>query len=84
MMRKMYERLLSDLKSAKTDSPIFTHHIDYVNKAHYKRESLYEDTEPDQLVVDYIASMTDDYFTDLYAYLFPESNLKICYKGYFS
>ena len=83
MMRQMYERLLSDLTLGKNDSPIFTHHIDYVNKAHYKRDIPYEQTEPNQIVVDYIASMTDDYFTDLYAYLFPESDLKINYKGYF-
>lgn len=83
MMGELYERLLSDLISGKKDSPIFTHHIDYVNKAYYKRDIPYEETEPNQLVVDYIASMTDDYFTDLYAYLFPESDLKITYKGYF-
>lgn len=83
MMEQMYERLLRDLGSGKKDSPIFTHHIDYVNKAHYKRRLPYEETEPNQLVVDYIAGMTDDYFTDLYAYLFPKSDLKINYKGYF-
>ncbi len=83
MMQQMYERLLSDLTLGKKDSPIFTHHIHYVNKAHYKREAPYEKTEPNQLVVDYIASMTDDYFTELYAHLFPESDLKIDYKGYF-
>jgi dGTPase len=83
MMRQMYERLLSDLTLGKNDSSIFTHHIDYVNKAHYKRDIPYEQTEPNQIVVDYIASMTDDYFTDLYAYLFPKSDLKINYKGYF-
>ena len=83
MMRQMYERLLSDLTLGKNDSPIFTHHIDYVNKAHYKRDIPYKQTEPNQIVVDYIASMTDDYFTDLYAYLFPKSDLKINYKGYF-
>ena len=83
MMSQMYERLLSDLISNQTDSPIFTHHIDYVNRAHYKRDFAYAETEPNQLVVDYIASMTDDYFIDLYAFLFPESELKIIYKGYF-
>ena len=83
MMRQMYERLLSDLTLGKNDSPIFTHHIDYVNKAHYKRDIPYEQIEPNQIVVDYIASMTDYYFTDLYAYLFPDSELNIIYKGYF-
>ena len=83
MMQQMYEKLLSDLVAGKKDSPIFTHHIDYVNQAHYKRQIPYEATEPNQLVVDYIASMTDDYFMDLYAFLFPKSDLKIVYKGYF-
>ena len=83
MMEELYEKLLSDLIRGNTESPIFTHHINYVNLAHYERDIPYEKTEPNQLVVDYIASMTDDYFTDLYCHLFPESGLKIQYRGYF-
>lgn len=83
MMSALYEKLLKDLKSENKSSPIFTHHINYINKAHYKRKMPYEQTEPNQIVVDYIASMTDDYFIDLYAHLFPDSDLKITYKGYF-
>ncbi len=83
MMTEIYEKLLKDVVDKNTQSPIFTHHINYVNKAFYKREEPYEATEPNQIVVDYIASMTDDYFVDLYAYLFPDSNRKINYKGYF-
>ena len=83
MMRKIYEKMLCDLENKNTSSPIFTHHIDYVNKAHYTRQSKYENEEPNQIVVDYIASMTDDYFLDLYSYLFPKSTIKIKYKGYF-
>ena len=83
MMTEIYEKLLLDLNNGNKSSPIFTHHIDYVNKAHYKREMPYEDTEPNQIVVDYIASMTDDYFIDLYSHLFPHSDKKIIYKGYF-
>ena len=83
MMAEMYERLLDDLIKENKSSPIFTHHVGYVNKAHYTRTEPYENTEPNQLVTDYIASMTDDYFIDLYLNLFPDSNLKINYKGYF-
>ncbi len=83
MMSEMYEKLLQDLTAHKKDSPIFTHHIDYVNKAHYKRDIPYTQTEPNQIVVDYIASMTDDYFIELYHHLFPNSDRKIEYKGYF-
>lgn len=83
MMAEMYEQLLDDLIKENKASPIFTHHIGYVNKAHYTRTEPYENTEPNQIVTDYIASMTDDYFIDLYEHLFPDSNLKINYKGYF-
>ena len=83
MMAEMYEKLLEDLIKGDRSSPIFTHHIDYVNQAHYTREIPYEETEPNQIVVDYIASMTDDYFVDLYAHLFLDSDKKIIYKGYF-
>ena len=83
MMGEIYERLLDDLLRGKRDSPIFSHHISYVNKAHYKRKEPYENSAPDTIVADYIASMTDDYFIDLHSYLFPGSNLKIDYVGYF-
>ncbi len=33
--------------------------------------------------VDYKASMTDDYFIDLYEYLFPKGKYKVKYRGYF-
>lgn len=83
MMKAVYGRLLDDITKGDRTSPVFTHHIDYVNKAHYKRAVPYESGEPNQIIVDYIASMTDDYFLDLFARLFPGSDLKIEYKGYF-
>ena len=83
MMRMVYERLLQDLKTGNRLSPVFSHHIDYVNKSHYRRNGVYCGSEENSVVIDYIASMTDDYFLDLFAHLFPESTLKIEYKGYF-
>lgn len=83
MMSDVYAKLLDDLIKRNLASPIFSHHIDYVNSAHYARSIPYESTEPNQIVTDYIASMTDDYFIDLYEYLFPGSDKKITYKGYF-
>ncbi len=83
MMCAVYESLLEDLKRHNTSSPIFTHHIDFINKVPYKRDVPYTETEPNQIVADYIASMTDDYFIDLYAHLFPHNDKKIIYKGYF-
>ena len=83
MMDMLYGQLLDDLKNRNETSPIFTHHIDFINKAHYTRSAPYEATEENQIVSDYIASMTDDYFVDLFKHMFPESELKIDYKGYF-
>ncbi len=82
MMQELYEKLLSDLKRGDESSPVFRHHIEFVNSNVYRKEP-YENEEPNRIVVDYIASMTDDYFIDLYAHLFPESKKKIVYKGYF-
>ncbi len=83
MMASVYEKLLDSLIKNDLSSPIFTHHIGYINKTFYKRDIPYIETEPNQIVVDYIASMTDDYFIDLYSKLFPESDTIIKYKGYF-
>ena len=83
MMAEIYGQLLDDLKTNNRRSPIFAHHIDYINSAHYKRETPYESSDPNQIVVDYIASMTDNYFIELHGYLFPDSDLRVEYKGYF-
>ena len=84
MMAQVYDQMLEELKNERKTSPIFTHHIDYVNRVKYKREAPYKNTEANQLVVDYIASMTDDYFIDLHHYLFPDSDLHVTYRGYFN
>ncbi|HBK01730.1 MAG TPA: phosphohydrolase [Clostridiales bacterium] len=83
MMKKLYEKLLSDLISGDRNSLIFKHHIDYVRSAHCNKNNPYEQTEPNLIVTDYIASMTDDYFIDLYAELFPKSRYRLTFKGYF-
>ncbi len=83
MMTSLYEKLKADLVSNNRLSPIFTHHIKVVYASYYEREKEYLSECPDQIVVDYIASMTDDYFIELYHKLFPNSPLKLEYKGYF-
>ena len=83
MMTQIYEQLLEDLHLGKKNSPIFKHHIDYVNQSHYPRPVPYEKSEPNQMIVDYIASMTDDYLIDLYHFLFPDSPYYVEYTGYF-
>ena len=83
MMQDIYGQMLEDLQKGKQNSPIFRHHIDYVNRTYYPRPVPYESTESNQIVVDYIASMTDDYLVDLHRYLFPDSPYNLDYTGYF-
>lgn len=85
MFHEVYDRLRSDLLEGRKDSVIYRHHIDYVteNARAYGEPQYLERTDPDQIVVDYIASMTDDYFVDLCAYLFPEKEHTIRYVSYF-
>ena len=84
MMQEIYEQLLEDLRLDNPHSPILLHHIDYVNQTRYPREIRYGKEEPNQIVVDYIASMTDDYLIDLHRYLFPDSSYYVEYTGYFN
>ena len=79
MMENVYGQLLDDVKAGNTTSPIFRHHIVPLST----QSAGYETTEANQLVVDYIASMTDDYFIELHQLLFPSSNLQLTYRGYF-
>lgn len=85
MFEDLYNKLKNDIKTGRTDSPVFTHHIDFIEKNHYakKRVVRYRDESPDDIVVDYIASMTDDYFIELFNYIFPGSKREIKYNGYF-
>ncbi len=83
MFYRLYERLLRDVRSGSTSSPVYYHHIDPVNKSYYRKERpSYAEEDPHTIVTDYIASMTDDYFVDLFEHLFPGEK-SIRYKGYF-
>ena len=83
LMQRMYKKLLSDLKEGNKSSPIFKHHIDFIERNHYKPRIPYLETEPNQIVIDFMASMTDDYCTELYNFMFPDKPIDFHYHGYF-
>lgn len=70
MMEQLYERFREDVAAGDESSYIFRHHVNswvmQFNDGYVDRWS------PDDIVVDYIASMTDDYFIDLFNFLYPE------------
>ena len=84
MFEEVYENLLGDLRADREESAIFRHHIDYLARKSRSitRERYVDATEPNQIEVDYIASMTDSYFMALYAHLFPERANQVQLRGY--
>lgn len=84
MLEAVFQRLLEDARSLNQNSVLYKHHIAYIQDlTHYYSDARYEENAPEDIVVDYIASMTDDYFIDLYKYLFPKGKYKVAYIGYF-
>lgn len=84
MMEQIYERMLADAKSHNKDSFLYKHHIAYIkDMTKYYSTVDYEENDSNDMVVDYIASMTDDYFVDLYNNLFPNGKYGVKYIGYF-
>ncbi len=85
MFAQVYDQLLKDAKNHRKESVLYKHHINFIegSRKYYTPETSYLEQEPNQIVVDYIASMTDDYFVDLYNYLFPKGKYRIDYISYF-
>ncbi len=85
MFEAVYEKLLQDMTAHDRQSVIYRHHIEYIKSytRYYSSKNDYEGQEANAIVVDYMASMTDDYFIDLYEYLFPKGKYKVQYRGYF-
>lgn len=87
MFACVYEELLRQAKEMQKDSLLYTHHIAFLKEqnkyqSYYNIEEYLEE-ERNQIVVDYMASMTDDYFVELYHHLFPKGKHRVEYKGYF-
>lgn len=83
MFEEMYARLLDDLVTDRRESPLFQHHLKRLCAASRSiKPEEYLAQDPNQIVVDYLASMTDSYFMAIYAHLFPESPRRIQTRGY--
>lgn len=82
MMERVYDRCLADVDAGDEDSYIYRHHIRSWVMV-YNRD--YENTEPNLLVTDYLASMTDEYFIALHNRLFPSQAVseQTLYRPYF-
>lgn len=85
MFEEMYARLLDDLAHGDENSPVIRHHVSsLVAKSRSVSAEDYLSQDPNRIVADYMASMTDRYFMSLYARLFPHSKRRIIERGYCS
>ncbi len=83
MFGDIYYKLLDDLLEGREDSTIYRHHVDKLAMTSRTIDrDAYVSQDPDQVIVDYIASMTDNYFMSLYRRLFPEHERAIQKRGY--
>ena len=83
MIDALYVKFLDDIKNGDETSSIFTHHITSLMRN--SNRITYEDylaCNPNDIVVDYLASMTDTYFMAAYENCFPDSNTDF-FRGYF-
>ncbi len=81
----LYDRLRADLVSGDESSPIFRHHIEPVSllARHYDQQYDWQ-SDVDQTVVDYIASMTDAYFLALAELFFKGQRTFTPQRSYFA
>lgn len=80
----LYDHELEALAAGDERSAIFSHHVLPVSHhlEPYGRSYDWE-ADPDQTVVDFISSMTDDYFVSTCEALFPEARSLFPQRGYF-
>jgi len=87
LMKQLYAKLLDDLETRNFKSPIFQHYLnDYIMGENYRdKKSRKIIADPDDIVTDFIAGMTDGYFIDVCAELHidDEALAKIKYHSYF-
>lgn len=85
MFSEMYEALLAQLLEGDESSPVFVHHVEGLcAKSASVTAEDYLAEEPNQIIVDFISSMTDSYFTALYHHLFPNSTKRLFKREYCS
>ncbi len=100
MMEDLFASCMDALRRDDRTHPVWTHHLSFPIGAGvggrpttlldvYRDEARQLGAEPAdrwaQMTIDYIASMTDDYFVDLHKHLLPDSPVQsqIHYHGYF-
>lgn len=87
LFEALYHKIKSDYEKGDESSPVFTHHLNYIRDytrylsgTHYTDRA---DLTSDDIAVDFIASMTDDYFIDICKHFGFTIGDTLNYRGYF-
>lgn len=89
LMIKLYEQLIYDVEQRDFKSPVFKHYLnDNIQGRCYRKDNCPTGkivANPNEIVTDFIASMTDDYFIDICKVLHINDTLvdKLKYHEYF-
>ncbi len=87
LMKKLYARMIDDVENRNFKSPIFRHFINdrVLGESYREKKSRRIIADADEIVTDFIASMTDDYFVDVCSVLHidDEALSQIKYHSYF-
>lgn len=86
MFEELYDQLLADMRAGNESSPIFRHHIERIERQRrfYEDERPYRAESPHQIVVDYLAAMTDEYFLAAHRFMCPTSRHQVTFRDYFA
>lgn len=87
LMNDLYSRLVEDVEKRNFESPVFKHYLNnwVLGKSYYNDQPRRIIADSNDIVTDFIASMSDDYFIDICKYLHINDALinKISYHEYF-
>ena len=87
LMALLYERLADDIENRRYQSPVFRHYLNDSIQGNLYRDPArrFITASPDDIVTDFIASMTDDYFIDICRELHLDDELlrRLKYHEYF-
>lgn len=89
LMGKLYKQLVEDVKARRFASPVFQHYLnDGIQGRCYRKGGAPTGAivaDPNEIVADFIASMTDDYFIDICRHLHIDDALcaELRYHEYF-
>lgn len=87
LMEKLYCHLVDDVNNRNYSSPVFKHHLNHpvLGNCYRQKNSRRVIEDANDIVSDFIASMSDDYFIDICKYLHLDDQLiaKLQYHEYF-